>query len=65
MDFAASYEVSMELVNSLGQVVWTNIPGNVQHKMMELDLSTFADGVYTLHVTAGDNQFSKPIVLTK
>jgi PKD repeat protein len=65
MDFAASYEVSMELVNSLGQVVWSNIPGNVQYKMLELDLSAFADGVYTLHVTAGDNQFSKPIVLTK
>ncbi|HAE35926.1 MAG TPA: hypothetical protein DCG22_09050, partial [Bacteroidetes bacterium] len=65
MDFNQSYDVSLEVTNSLGQVVWSALPGMVQYKTIELDLSNLADGVYTLWINAGDNRFSKPVVLTK
>jgi len=65
VDFDAVYEVQMEIVNQLGQVVWSNIPGGIQTETFEVDLSDYADGIYTLKVQAGDHRFSKPIILTK
>ena len=65
MDFNQSYDVSLEVTNSLGQVVWSALPGMVQYKTIELDLSGYADGVYTLTVHAGDHVFTKPVVLNK
>ncbi len=65
VDFDAVYELNMEIVNQLGQVVWSNIAGGIQNETFEVDLSEFADGVYTLKVQAGDHRFSKSIILTK
>ncbi|HAE14106.1 MAG TPA: hypothetical protein DCG24_07725, partial [Bacteroidetes bacterium] len=65
MDFNQSYDVTLEVTNSLGQVVWSALPGMVQYKTIELDLSGYADGVYTLTVHAGDHVFTKPVVLNK
>ncbi len=65
MDFEAVYNVRMEVVNSLGQIVWSAIPGSIQNDTWELDLAPYADGVYTLRVYAGESQFSKPIILNK
>ena len=47
MDFNQSYDVTLEVTNSLGQVVLSAPPGMVQYKTIELDLSGYADGVCT------------------
>ncbi|MFN3940127.1 MAG: PKD domain-containing protein, partial [Chitinophagales bacterium] len=61
----AFYNVSLQLVNSLGQTVWEAVPGNIMQSKMEIDLSGLADGMYTMQITADGYSFSKPIVITK
>jgi PKD repeat protein len=65
MDFNQAYDVTLELVNTLGQTVWTQQPGFIQNKTIEIDLAKLADGVYTLYINAGQYRFAKPIVLEK
>ncbi|MBK8487956.1 MAG: PKD domain-containing protein [Bacteroidetes bacterium] len=59
------YNVSMQLVNSLGQTVWESNPGSIMNSKMEIDLSGLADGIYNMQITADDYTFSKPLVITK
>ncbi|MBC8047637.1 MAG: PKD domain-containing protein [Fimbriimonadaceae bacterium] len=65
VNFANTHDVQFELVNILGETIWTLAPGVIQTGAYEIDMRSFADGVYQLKVTADDEQFTKQIVLTK
>ncbi len=65
IEFAEAKEVSLELVNSLGQVVWSNSPATVVTANYVIDLTKFAAGVYQLNIVSENENASKPIILTK
>lgn len=65
IEFAESKEITLELLNNLGQIVWSNSPATVVSATYTIDMSTFAAGVYQLNIISGSDIASKPIVLTK
>jgi PKD repeat protein len=58
-------EISLELVNAVGQIVWTAQPGLVSNTSVTIDMTQFAAGVYQLNVYSTDAKANKTIVLTK
>lgn len=65
VQFETSYNLGFELLNTLGETVWSLQPGRVQTAAFEIDLAQFADGIYQLKVTADEFTFNKQIVLAK
>ncbi|MFN0276533.1 MAG: PKD domain-containing protein [Chitinophagales bacterium] len=63
--YASVHDVTFELVNTLGENVWSMKPGSIQNGTFEIDMRNLADGVYQLKVTADDATYTKQIVLTK
>ncbi len=60
-----SMEIRLELTNSLGQTVWTAVPGTVLNATYTIDMTGFAAGVYQLHIAGDSAAATKQIVLTK
>lgn len=65
VNFTDSYDVKFELVNVLGETLWTLRPGVIQSGAYEIDMRSYADGVYQLKVTADNMSYTKQIILTK
>lgn len=57
--------LTMELVDQLGQTVWSAIPGTVSQGSIVIDMSNLAAGVYQLQITGDHGTTGKQIVLTK
>ncbi|MEZ5013491.1 MAG: GEVED domain-containing protein [Chitinophagales bacterium] len=65
IEWTEATETDLELVNNIGQIVWSAHAGIIDNANMEIDLSRFADGVYQLRVTAAGITGTMQIVLTK
>lgn len=57
--------IKLELVNSLGQVVWSNTPTYTLSATYVIDMTMYAAGVYQLNIISADAMANKPIVLVK
>ncbi len=57
--------IKLELVNSLGQVVWSNTPTYTLSATYVIDMTMYAEGVYQLNIISADAMATKPIVLVK
>lgn len=55
---------SLQVINSLGEIVKTIPAGNIQNQM-SIDLSNLSDGVYFLIVNTSDSQINKRFVIRK
>ncbi|MFZ1634003.1 MAG: GEVED domain-containing protein [Chitinophagales bacterium] len=58
-------EISLELVNTLGQTVWSAQPGVIASKAISIDMTGFAAGVYQLNINSKNAQATKQIIVTK
>ncbi|HRF77350.1 MAG TPA: PKD domain-containing protein [Chitinophagales bacterium] len=58
-------DIRLELVNTLGQTIWTALPGNILNGKVTIDMTTLAGGVYQLNVYTNNATATKQIVLTK
>ena len=58
-------DISLQLVNTLGEVVWSAEAGSVNSIHYEINVSGFADGVYQLNIMSNDKFATKSIVITK
>jgi len=65
VNMGTAADLSLELVNTLGEVVWTAQPGTVSTATFEIDVRNLADGVYQLNIVSGDSTAAKQIVVTK
>ncbi|MEZ5013490.1 MAG: PKD domain-containing protein [Chitinophagales bacterium] len=65
MAFDQATEITLTLVNSVGQTVWSAPAESVITKDIVIDMTHFAAGVYTLQITGADATAAKQIVLTK
>lgn len=57
--------ITLELLNQIGQTVWTNNPGNILTESINIDMTNMAAGVYNLKVTGDNGTATKQIILTK
>ena len=55
--------LNLRIVNVLGQVVYNNLLGNVQNDYTTIDVSNIPAGTYMVHITDGEAQFTKTIVI--
>ncbi len=60
-----SMDIRLELSNSVGQQVWSAIPGTIINGSYTIDMTQFAAGVYQLHIIGEQATATKQIVLTK
>jgi hypothetical protein len=60
-----SMDIRLELNNSIGQQVWSAIPGNIINGTYTIDMTGLAAGVYQLQVIGEQATATKQIVLTK
>ena len=58
-------DIRLELVNTLGQTVWTALPGSILNGKVTIDMTTLSAGVYQLNVYTNNAMAAKQIVLTK
>jgi PKD repeat protein len=65
VDLDNSVQVSVKVVNALGQTVSVVDEGSMASRMMSIDLSSQASGVYMLYITAGDKTTVKQIVINR
>ena len=65
MNLTEFSDISLELVNTLGQTVWTALPGALLDGKVTIDMTTLSAGVYQLNVYTNKAMASKQIVLTK
>jgi PKD repeat protein len=65
INLSVAEDLTLQLVNTLGQVVWSAIPGTIATATFEIDMTNFADGVYQLNITSDGKSASKQIVLAK
>jgi hypothetical protein len=61
----ASEQISIKVVNSLGQTVSEISKADMSAGTLSLDLSNHSSGVYMLHITTGDQSAVKRIVVAK
>lgn len=62
MNLEASVNVSVNVINSLGQTVSTrNYGEQAGNFQLQQDMSNLAEGMYMIHITAGDRFISKKI----
>ncbi len=62
IDMNQAADVSLTVVNTLGQQIWTRDMGTVKVAGESLDLSGLAQGVYLVHVKAGDKSYTTRII---
>ena len=65
INLTESEDLVLELVNTLGQIVWSAQPGSIITGTFEIDLTSFASGVYQLNISGENATATKQIVLTK
>lgn len=65
MNYDQTYDVRFELINSLGQVVLTENVGDVKRDTHTMDITSVPAGSYQLRISAGDNNYTKPVVIIK
>jgi hypothetical protein len=58
-------QVSVRVINALGQTVASQEAGSLSTQNLSIDLSTQASGVYMLYITAGKQTAVKQIMITK
>lgn len=58
-------DISLELVNILGEVVWSAEAGTITSAHYEINVSGLADGVYQLNINSNNITATKPLVITK
>jgi hypothetical protein len=64
-DLNSTEQVSIRVVNSLGQTVSEVASGNMSSNTVSVDLSNQSSGVYMLHITAGSQSLVKRVVIAK
>lgn len=59
--------VSLNLYNTFGQQVWTYQPGYLEagEHSVEVDAGNLANGVYILHMTTGEKNYTRKITVTR
>ncbi len=65
MDIAENAEVSLEIINALGQKVIVRKLGAVGYVNEQLDISGLGSGIYFVQVNAGDTRFEQKLVISK
>lgn len=65
INMGTATEISLELVNTLGEKVWSAVPGMVTSASLSIDVRNLAAGVYQLNIVSGDRTAAKQIVVTK
>jgi len=65
VDLPVATNLSFELVNTLGQTVWSAIPGTIASGSFTIDMSGLASGVYQLNIIGENETAVKQIILTK
>ncbi len=65
IDLATAQEIKLELVNNLGQLVWSTNPTTTLSNTYVIDMTGFAEGVYQLNIIGNDAMATKSIVLVK
>lgn len=58
-------QIRLELLNNLGQVVWSAVPGSVTAASIEVDMTVLASGVYQLQIIGENGKAAKQVILTK
>lgn len=59
----ASMVESLQLINSVRQVVYTSM--NPNNDFQQIDLNSFADGIYYLSIYSENERISRKVVLRK
>ena len=62
---AQSVDMTLELINAMGQTVLRYEQDGVEAIRHEFDLSNQAAGLYYIKAWAGDQQIVRPVVITK
>ena len=65
IDLATAQEIRLELVNNLGQLVWSTNPTSTLSATYVIDMTLFAEGVYQLNIIGENAMATKSIVLVK
>ena len=65
IDLATAQEIRLELVNNLGQLVWSTNSTSTLSATYVIDMTMFAEGVYQLNIIGENAMASKSIVLVK
>ena len=63
--FEQPVDVRLELLNLLGQRVWTTVDENTTTVTEDLDLSAVADGIYLVRLTVGGQTLTKKLVKSR
>ena len=58
-------DLTLELVNTLGQTVWSAHPGPITTATFEINMTPFASGVYQLNISSENATTTKQIILSK
>jgi hypothetical protein len=65
VDLDKPEQVSVKVMNALGQTVASQEAGSLTSQALSMDLSAQASGVYMLYITAGNQTTVKQIVISK
>ena len=58
-------DLTLEVYNSLGEKIIDNKYTNMQHDVIDIDLSNYANGIYYAKIFSNDYYVTKEIVLSK
>ena len=64
-ELSGEQEVSLEIYNSLGQLLLQQSFGRVASLSEQIDLSNFGKGLYTVRVKAGSSRFEQKLVISR
>ena len=59
----ATESLNVRLINALGQTVYNNVLGRIQTESTKIDVSNLAAGAYMLHISDGEAQFTRTVVI--
>lgn len=65
VEFDKSKEITIEMLNAVGQVIYRRSMNNVIRENVNIDLSDFSNGVYQLSIISNNERTSRKVVITK
>ncbi|MBC8046777.1 MAG: T9SS type A sorting domain-containing protein [Fimbriimonadaceae bacterium] len=64
-NFPEPHQLSLELLNSTGEIVFSKYAGTIKNEKFEMDLSTYSSGVYSLKIITEEVSFYKDLIIVK
>ena len=56
-------DLSIQLINTLGEIIKENTYGMINSEHIEIDTKNLVSGMYTVHLTMGNNSVSKKLII--